>query len=309
MTAASDSAVAPMEEALRFLSNSPTTAATTVESIPHVPGAIILRQLLTREECNNLAKEVRNVHLQWEEESKRRRNLSSSSSSSSSSTTTTTSTTTSSTTSDTSTSTTATTTTTNPVSRRRSQHHLPRRVSSSSLATLSARIRPYVAQVAGPKAPANSATLLPPGEELSTFLRCYHYKKGDTSTPHYDKSFTTSTEKIEKIEKGKKKRIGGGRLETFSAYSVLLYVSDSFQGGGTTFFEHDPTINITRRGLTPVPNDLYKLKASTTVVRIFFFLRGVCVCVCVCVVVVLSQPSLFFFLFPFLFYLFDLFLL
>ena len=213
MTAASDSAVAPMEEALRFLSNSPTTAATTVESIPHVPGAIILRQLLTREECNNLAKEVRNVHLQWEEESKRRRNLSSSSSSSSSSTTTTTSTTTSSTTSDTSTSTTATTTTTNPVSRRRSQHHLPRRVSSSSLATLSARIRPYVAQVAGPKAPANSATLLPPGEELSTFLRCYHYKKGDTSTPHYDKSFTTSTEKIEKIEKGKKKRIGGGRLD------------------------------------------------------------------------------------------------
>ena len=282
-----------MEEALRFLSNSPTTAATTVESIPHVPGAIILRQLLTREECNNLAKEVRNVHLQWEEESKRRRNLASSSSSSSSSTTTTTSS--SSSTSDNSTS-------TNPVSRRRSQHHLPRRVSSSSLATLSARIRPYVAQVAGPKPPANSATLLPPGEELSTFLRCYHYKKGDTSTPHYDKSFTTSTKIIEKIEKGKKKRIGGGRLETFSAYSVLLYVSDRFEGGGTTFFEHDPTINITRRGLTPVPNDLYKLKASTTVVRIFFFFFFFEMCVCVCCCCCLVSTFFVCLLFPFLFY-------
>ena len=25
------------------------------------------------------------------------------------------------------------------------------------------------------------------GEEVSTFLRCYHYKTGDASAPHYDR--------------------------------------------------------------------------------------------------------------------------
>jgi len=118
---------------------------------------------------------------------------------------------------------------------------------------------------AGPQHPSNRATLLPPGQALSTFLRCYHYQQGDTSTPHYDKSFTTH-EKYEGEGDDTSKRKRHGPLATFSAYSVLLYVNDRFEGGGTTFFQHDPNIKVTRRGLTPVPEDMGKLVPHATVV-------------------------------------------
>ena len=51
-----------------------------------------------------------------------------------------------------------------------------------------------------------------------------------------------------------------GQLVSFSAFSVLLYLNDDFEGGETTFFRHDPVIRVSRRGLAPHPDDVDKLE-------------------------------------------------
>lgn len=116
--------------------------------------------------------------------------------------------------------------------------------------TLCARIRVHAPRSAGPSYPADSAAIMPAGAEVSTFLRCYHYREGDCSAPHFDKSYTEHADH---------------QLSAFSGYSVLLYLNDGFEGGGTTFFHPDPTIRITRSGLTPVREDLHKLRAVASV--------------------------------------------
>jgi len=103
--------------------------------------------------------------------------------------------------------------------RRDSQHHCALHVPPASLAVLCARLRPFLPPTAGAGSPA---TLAPPGIELSTFLRCYHYTAGDVSKPHFDKSFTHCEDHV---------------LRSFSAYSLLLYASDQCEGGHTAFFE------------------------------------------------------------------------
>jgi hypothetical protein len=265
-----------MERVLLLLRSS--TATVYPEAIAEVPGAIILRSCLTPSECVALAAQVRRVHVEWKDEQVERKRAGDQLKGA------------------------ATLATAaidmSAVPRRRSQHHLPCRVSASSMAALCARVRPFVSTYAGPKNPADRAVLLTPGTELSTFLRCYHYQTGDTSTPHYDKSFTThvrapsdigddsnnnkSSSKNSQNSKNcnsnggknsgksnahsRQKRGGGGALETFSAYSVLLYVNDGFEGGATTFFKHNPDVRITRRGLTPVPEDLDKLEPIAKVI-------------------------------------------
>ena len=103
--------------------------------------------------------------------------------------------------------------------RRDSQHHCALHVPAASLAVLCARLRPFLPPTAGP---GSAAALAPPGSELSTFLRLYHYTPGDVSNPHFDKSFTHCEHHV---------------LRSFSAYSLLLYASDQCEGGSTTFFE------------------------------------------------------------------------
>ncbi|KNC83132.1 hypothetical protein SARC_04604 [Sphaeroforma arctica JP610] len=115
--------------------------------------------------------------------------------------------------------------------RRSSQHHLPARVAQKALRGLCARIRHVLPLLAGP---THKGALECEGEEISNFLRCYHYKKNDSSAPHYDRSFTQHAEL-----KGPEH----GRLLRFSAYSMLLYLNDGFEGGNTTFFEKvDPAL-------------------------------------------------------------------
>jgi hypothetical protein len=59
-------------------------------------------------------------------------------------------------------------------------------VAPADLAVLAARLRPCLPTRAGP---ANASALEAPGAEVSGFLRCYLYRTGDASAPHYDRSF------------------------------------------------------------------------------------------------------------------------
>eukprot|EP00746_Dinoflagellata_sp_MGD_P014080 gnl/MRDRNA2_/MRDRNA2_130689_c0_seq1.p1 gnl/MRDRNA2_/MRDRNA2_130689_c0~~gnl/MRDRNA2_/MRDRNA2_130689_c0_seq1.p1 ORF type:complete len:299 (-),score=43.23 gnl/MRDRNA2_/MRDRNA2_130689_c0_seq1:82-924(-) len=120
--------------------------------------------------------------------------------------------------------------------RRDSQHHRAAHVSTASLAPLAERIRSFLPPTAGP---GSSARLETPGREISTFLRCYYYQVGDSSSPHWDKSFC----KCEHVK---------NQLSSFSAYSLLMYLNESMDGGETTFFEPDPSIPMSRNRLTPL---------------------------------------------------------
>ena len=135
--------------------------------------------------------------------------------------------------------------------RRPSQHHTPCPVAPRVLRGLAASLRPFLAPHAGP---ASTFTLNSPADgELSSFLRLYDYMQGDFSSPHYDRSFSENEKKGPGIK--------GGRLLRFSAYSILLYLNDDFEGGHTTFFPvpvaavgsaQEPPIKRSRRGNTPV---------------------------------------------------------
>lgn len=103
--------------------------------------------------------------------------------------------------------------------RRDSQLHTPVKVDASSMTYLCGLLRAYLPSRAGPD---NDSNLEAEGRELSTFLRLYDYQEGDASSPHFDKAYTQNG-------------LSGG-IETFSAYSVLLYLNDGFVGGNTRFF-------------------------------------------------------------------------
>lgn len=120
--------------------------------------------------------------------------------------------------------------------RRASQHHRAANVSRASLSPLAERIRSFLPVTAGPD---SSAKLETPGREISTFLRCYYYQLGDSSSPHWDRSFCM----CEYVK---------NQLSSFSAYSLLMYLNDSLDGGETTFFEPDKSIPTSRNRLTPL---------------------------------------------------------
>lgn len=75
--------------------------------------------------------------------------------------------------------------------------------------------------------------------------RCYRYRPGDFSAPHYDRSFTEHAPAD--TETGGR----AGRLVSLSAFSLLLYLSDGYVGGETTFFEAEEGVGRSRRKLTP----------------------------------------------------------
>ena len=127
--------------------------------------------------------------------------------------------------------------------RRYSQHHTPLRVAHECLSRLAKRIRPFLARVAGPH---HRFQLDDAGSEISSFLRLYDYNEGEFSSPHYDRSFTwhehsqyslpLSPTSSSSSAMGSKKAMNGGRLVRFTAYSMILYLNDDFEGGQTTFF-------------------------------------------------------------------------
>ena len=121
--------------------------------------------------------------------------------------------------------------------RRKSQHHTPVHADAAHVAPLGSIIRQFLPGVAGPK---NTATLATPGYEVSGFLRLYDYEEGEFSTPHFDKSFTQHDKKT-------------GRLLSFSAYSMLVYLNEDFDGGTTTFFQlaDDSPALQSKKGNTP----------------------------------------------------------
>ena len=339
--------VPSLEESLRALGSSADVAAgMRLQPVMGVDGAFVIQNCLSEGECGALAAAVRLLHSSWREAqetkhlAKRARgqelNVTADRESSPSS----------------SAEVTAEVATVGAavgaaaaLPRRMSQHHIPCRVAQDALACLCARMRPFLPRQAGPD---NAGPIMSDGRQVSPFLRCYHYKEGDTSTPHYDKSFTehyrgprgpTGLEvgprtpgtvaggprgcgldggpevedegagggggggsgvrvcvdvpaapalvevaasassngggldavgsglraTQEKQSKGGQSKYRVGQIQRFSAYSVLLYLNDDFDGGETTFFQHDPAIRISRRGLAPHAEDLDKLRVAARV--------------------------------------------
>lgn len=176
--------------------------------IDEVPGAFMVHQLLTPEECDDLQKCVVDVANYIENKEVLLSH--------------------------------------NEKPRRNSQHHTPCHVESAQLKNISCRLRPFLPQVAGPSPSACDVEceLEPQGMEISTFLRCYHYKVGDFSTPHYDRSqyeyedISESKQQMSPDNKdnpNKPQKRAPSRLVRFSAYSILFYLNDNFEGGATTF--------------------------------------------------------------------------
>jgi hypothetical protein len=112
--------------------------------------------------------------------------------------------------------------------RRDSQHNIPLDLPPAALSSLGARMRACLPPVAGPPGGCR-ARLAPAGSELSGFLRCYHYHMGDESKPHFDRSFrehaAPSAEALALGGRGAARP----PLKRFSAFSVLLYLNDDFE--------------------------------------------------------------------------------
>ncbi|CAK9077200.1 Espin (Autosomal recessive deafness type 36 protein) (Ectoplasmic specialization protein) [Durusdinium trenchii] len=119
--------------------------------------------------------------------------------------------------------------------RRESQHHIPVWVDQAALKPLCRKLHAALPQTAGPRC---AAQLEEPGLEVSHFTRLYKYEQGDFSAPHFDRAYHERDER--------------GRLTRFSAFSIVLYLNDDFEGGSTTFFAKDPLVRPSRRGNTPV---------------------------------------------------------
>ena len=205
----------------------PPTIPPQREAVDAVPGAFVIRGALTEAETTKLAAVVRLAH-------QRREQAASS----------------------------APAVTADSVlsdkSRRDSQHHIPIRTEAAALSQLAARLRPLLPKVAGPPGGCKAA-LAPPGSEVSGFLRCYHYKEGDISNPHFDRSFRehdNATPAADLLAEGAgpaSRRAGRGPLVAFSAFSILLYLNDDFEGGCTTFFSADDAAAFSRKGrFTPL---------------------------------------------------------
>ena len=71
---------------------------------------------------------------------------------------------------------------------------------------------------------------------------------GDLSQPHWDRSYCLC-------------EFQDNVMSSFSAYSLLLYTNDAFQGGETTFFAPDPLLPVSNKKLTP-QCDRTKLKVA-----------------------------------------------
>jgi len=183
--------------------------APTVEMIPGVPGAFLIRGAFSKEEAESLGLVVRLAHTS--EMPRRDSGLT--------------------------------------TTRRGSQHHKPVRVHVADLASFAKRIRPFLPAVAGPNC---DSELAEPGLEVSEFLRCYLYLEGESSRPHYDRSFSKSANHVQ---------------TAFSAYSMLLYLTDACEGAGgqTTFFAPDPKLEVSADGFT-VKQDRCELAIAATVV-------------------------------------------
>ncbi|GMH97879.1 hypothetical protein TrVE_jg8324 [Triparma verrucosa] len=145
--------------------------------------------------------------------------------------------------------------------RRPSQHHTPCTVKPSSTKNLSDRIRPFLPPHAGP---SNPSILHPnPSKTISNYLRCYSYQPSDSSPPHYDRSITNMR--------------GGNPLETFTAYSLIIYLNSSFSGGCTTFYSSDSRILRTKSGLKKgyiLPSSLRRISVPPTPGSILIFPHG-----------------------------------
>lgn len=212
-----------------------------VESVPGVPGARVVRGLLSSAECQALESVIRSVHGSLRQRHRLEGHR----------------------------------------ERRESQHHVALEVGSKPLETLAARLRPFLDEFAGPK---SKKPLEAAGKELSSFLRTYCYEEGDFSAPHFDKAFTEHTgddhdttegDKDEDVDKAKnsgsknnkkKPNEKGGvlarELVRFSAFSVVMYLNEGFEGGATTFFKEDERIKPSRRGNTPIIEDMSILEVA-----------------------------------------------
>lgn len=179
--------------------------------INEVPGAFIIKKLLSIQECEVAAQNVKNIVCLDPKVNDFKSNNSNNSSNNS----------------NINNNNNSNDDTVETIKRRNSQHHTPYHVKSCHMTKLCSRIRKYLIMngitKAGPN--HNNSELNDVGEELSPFLRLYDYHEGDYSTPHYDKSFT--------------KHFETGALKTFSAYSVLIYLSNEkhYDGGETGFFK------------------------------------------------------------------------
>jgi len=95
------------------------------------------------------------------------------------------------------------------------------------------RLKRYIPEQAGP-----NCTDKPLDNSLSTFLRTYHYKEGQFSSPHWDRSFVEHEDHASK----------GGKIRQYTAYSILIYLDEECEGGHTTFFVDDASIKKTKSG-------------------------------------------------------------
>eukprot|EP00933_Yihiella_yeosuensis_P031571 TRINITY_DN25145_c0_g1_i1.p1 TRINITY_DN25145_c0_g1~~TRINITY_DN25145_c0_g1_i1.p1 ORF type:complete len:355 (-),score=78.80 TRINITY_DN25145_c0_g1_i1:26-1090(-) len=204
-----------------------------MEEVTEVPGAFILRNVLTEAETDKLAEFVRLAHEQREKQAVETANL-------------------------------ADSTSKEPLGeekiRRNSQHHAPVYVQHEALKALSERVRQFLPSAAGP---SHQGKLEEPGREISTFLRCYWYRTGDCSQPHFDRPWNQHS--------------SDGSLFSFSAYSILFYLNDAFDGGHTTFFRQDKSLPLSCSGLTPLCSSLnLEIAAKVTPCRgdLLFFPHG-----------------------------------
>lgn len=186
------------------------------------------------------------------------------------------------------------------VPRRESQHHIPCHVERDCLSLLAKRLSPFLPVVpldpgvgnkcwagggknAAKKLEAKqfwTSFRLPDSEidRVSPFLRCYWYRAGEASAPHFDRSMRTyeeesSTSHFDRSTRtsstyeeemsttsyerggetsgppvvgsgsgssGKSATVSTRRVKNLSAFSLLLYVgvSEDMVGGETTFFKN-----------------------------------------------------------------------
>ena len=110
-------------------------------------------------------------------------------------------------------------------------------VGQAQMAGLCERVRRFLPPTpfceAGDGAERDPIALAPAGHELASCLRCYRYRAGEGSLPHFDAAFREH--EAPPADGGGRHR---GRMRAFSAFSFLIYLSDAGgeRGGATTFF-------------------------------------------------------------------------
>jgi len=102
--------------------------------------------------------------------------------------------------------------------RRQSQLHTPLQIPPASMRILTKIVRPFLNPTASP---FNDSPLEADERGISGYLRLYDYHENEFSSPHFDKPFVDTKD---------------GNVTRFSAYSVLLYLNDTFEGGETVFY-------------------------------------------------------------------------